>query len=281
MRCDSHVHIVGPADNYPQVPERKYLAGVAELETLRRIGAPHGITRFVIVQPSFYGIDNSATLAALDALDGNGRGVAVIDPARTPDAVLADHARRGVRGLRINLYSPLDRPGSGSLDAEYSATARVAASLGWHVQVIAPLNMLLQGADLLARSTAPVVIDHYGLHGDARPDSGTGRRFIELVNLPHVWVKLSAPYRVSDNPHETLPNQEWLSAIIATAPGRCVWGSDWPFTPPHDQQQGATVEAPYRNISYQSLLDDFLAAISSQDVADRILRDNPARLYGF
>ena len=80
MRCDSHVHIVGPPDRYPQVPERTYLAGVAPLDELKRRGAPHGITRFVIVQPSFYGFDNSATLDALDALDGNGRGVAVIDP---------------------------------------------------------------------------------------------------------------------------------------------------------------------------------------------------------
>ena len=35
------------------------------------------------------------------------RSVAVIDPGNTPDAALADMHRRGVRGLRINLYSPL------------------------------------------------------------------------------------------------------------------------------------------------------------------------------
>ena len=39
MRCDSHVHIVGPAQKYPQVPERTYLAGVARVETLKRLGA--------------------------------------------------------------------------------------------------------------------------------------------------------------------------------------------------------------------------------------------------
>ena len=84
MRCDSHVHIVGPVGRYPQVPERTYLAGPAPLDELKRRGAPHGITRFVIVQPSFYGFDNSATLDALDELGGNGRGVAVIDPGNTP-----------------------------------------------------------------------------------------------------------------------------------------------------------------------------------------------------
>ena len=71
MRCDCHVHIVGSADKYPQVPERAYLAGVASVETLQRLGAARGISRFVVVQPSFYGADNSATLDALDALKRN------------------------------------------------------------------------------------------------------------------------------------------------------------------------------------------------------------------
>ena len=30
MRCDCHVHIVGPVQKYPQVPDRTYLAGVAK-----------------------------------------------------------------------------------------------------------------------------------------------------------------------------------------------------------------------------------------------------------
>ena len=49
MRCDCHVHIVGPVGRYPQVPERTYLAGPAPVETLKRLAATRGITRFVIV----------------------------------------------------------------------------------------------------------------------------------------------------------------------------------------------------------------------------------------
>src|SRR3954449_4026819 len=103
MRCDSHVHIVGPIGKYPQVPDRTYLAGEASVETLQRLGAARGITRFVIVQPSFYGADNAATLDALDQLGGQGRGVAVVDPAAASPDSLAMFQRRGVRGLRINL----------------------------------------------------------------------------------------------------------------------------------------------------------------------------------
>src|SRR6476660_4544406 len=123
MRCDCHVHIVGPAGRYLQVPERTYLAGEAPVETLKRLGATRGISRFVIVQPSFYGADNSATLDALDALGSQGRGVAVIDPKTTLPETLAEFHRRGVRGLRINLYSPIKAPGGDTLEAAFAATA--------------------------------------------------------------------------------------------------------------------------------------------------------------
>jgi predicted TIM-barrel fold metal-dependent hydrolase len=98
MRCDSHVHVVGPIGKYPQLPSRTYLADVATLEALRRLGAPRDVTRFVIVQPSFYGSDNTVLLESLDTLGGDGRGVAVVD-ASAPQATLDDFARRGVRGV--------------------------------------------------------------------------------------------------------------------------------------------------------------------------------------
>src|SRR5688572_21363201 len=175
MRCDSHVHIVGPHAKYPQVPERTYLAGLASVAALKTLGAARGIARFVVVQPSFYAADNTATLDALDQLSGNGRGVAVIDPETISPDTLAMFRRRGVRGLRINLYSPVKAPGGDTLEASFAATAAAARMHGWHVQVIAPLPGLLPNADVLAKSPVPVVVDHYGLYGDARPESAEGR----------------------------------------------------------------------------------------------------------
>ena len=151
------------------------------VETLKRLGATRGISRFVIVQPSFYGADNSATLDALDALGGQGRGVAVIDPKTTsPDTLDAFH-RRGVRGLRINLYSPIKAPGGDTLEVAFAATVAAARMMGWHVQVIAPLPVLLANLNVLAQAPVPVVIDHYGLYDNTRPDSVNGRRLLDLV----------------------------------------------------------------------------------------------------
>src|SRR5215470_7670644 len=107
MRCDSHVHIVGVPDHYPQVAERTYLADVATLKQLERVAATRAIRRFLIVQPSFYGTDNTLLLESLDALAGRGRGVAVINPETTSAGTLSGMAGQGVCGLRLNLYSPL------------------------------------------------------------------------------------------------------------------------------------------------------------------------------
>ena len=282
MLCDCHVHIVGPISDCPQVANRTYIADLAPVETLARLGMERGFTRFVIVQPSFYGTDNTVTLKALDDLKGNGRGVAVLDPQNVTPEQLEDFSRRGVRGLRMNLYSPMKAAGSKSLGDSFSAMAHLARDMKWHVQVIAPLGILLESEDLLAQSPVPVVIDHYGVYGQSRPDSGEGRRLLGLMRRPHIWMKLSAPYRQGDDdPLRTEPDREWLSAQIAAAPDRCVWGSDWPFAPPHGWHKGGDKVTPYRELSYAELVDNFVAALPTDKYAMPILRDNPARLYGF
>ena len=280
MRCDCHVHVVGPIDRYPQAASRTYLADVATLDTLRRLGATRGITRFVIVQPSFYGRDNTVLLEALDALGGDGRGVAVVDPS-APQATLDEFARRGVRGVRLNVYSAAGRADAKPITESFAELAAIAQRMHWHVEIIAALDSLARHANLLAHSPAPVVIDHFGVYSDATPDSADARRLLDLLRLPHVWMKLSAPYRVSANPLETRPDRRWLDAILACAEARCVWGSDWPHTPPHEQQTGPHIVGTYRKLSYERLVDDFVAALGSDTHPDRILRDNAARLYGF
>ncbi|MPZ41076.1 MAG: amidohydrolase family protein [Rhizobiales bacterium] len=280
MRCDCHMHIVGPADTYPQLPSRTYLADVATLETVRRLGAPRGVTRFVVVQASFYGSDNTLLLESLDTLRGDGRGVVVID-ASMSQATFDDFARRGVRGVRLNLYSTAGRADAKPLDKTFAELAAVAQRMRWHVEVIASLDVLARHHDLLARSPAPVVVDHYGVYGNATPEDANARRLLDLLRQPHVWMKLSAPYRVSSDPLATRPDKRWLDAILACAEDRCVWGSDWRHTPPHDLHKGPDVVGPYRTLSYERLLDDFVAALGSDARADRILRDNAARLYEF
>ncbi|MFZ0400136.1 MAG: amidohydrolase family protein [Pseudolabrys sp.] len=279
MRCDSHVHIVGPHDRYPQLAERTYLADIATLKQLENVSASRAIRRFVIVQPSFYGADNSLLLEGLDALAGRGRAVAVVNPETTSARTLSAMAGQGVCGLRLNLYSPLRD--MAPLAVRFEAVARLAHELSWHIEVVAALKVLNENVALLASSRVPVVIDHYGLYTGFRPEQSEGSAILKLLAMPHVWIKLSAPYRVSANPLATKPDPAWLAAMIAAAPERCVWGSDWPHTPPHEEQMGSAVLGAYRSLRYEKLVDDFMTAVGSAELAERILSDNPARLYGF
>jgi len=279
MRCDSHVHIVGPHDHYPQLAERTYLADVATLKQLERVSATRAIRNFVVVQPSFYGTDNRLLLDGLDGLAGRGRGVAVVNPEMTSARALSSMAGQGVRGLRLNLYSPLrDKL---PLAVRFEAVAKVAHELNWHIEIVAALKMLAENADLLAISRVPLVIDHYGLYAGFLPEQPESSALLRLLAMPFVWIKLSAPYRVSKNALATKPDPAWLAAIVAAAQDRCVWGSDWPHTPPHEKQMGSAVLGAYRSLRYETLVDDFIAAIGSTELAERILSDNPARLYGF
>ncbi len=279
--CDCHVHIVGAPSRYPQVADRSYTADVAAIETLQAHGRTMGVSRYVLVQPSFYGTDNSCVLDTLEALRGNGRGVIVVNPASVAPGELEEYARRGVCGVRVNFYSKVNPLASAGVSEVLRQFAAILPRAGWHIEVIANLATVVDAQDAIRRSTLPIILDHYGVPGDATPQSQQGKALLDLLRLPHVWMKLSAPYRVVSDPLATVPPAEWLSALLETAPDRMVWGSDWPHPPSRSDQRDKNAVLPYRNISYSRLLHDFVDALPDSALAERILVSNPSRLYGF
>ena len=279
--CDCHVHVVGPQPQFSQVAARSYTAGPATLESLRAVAQPLGVSRYVLVQPSFYGMDNTCLLETLDTLKENGRGVVVLDPAAVSTRQLKELAARGVCGVRVNLYSKVSPLAQAGLENVLQRFMALLPRDGWHIEVIATLPAIVAAASAIRRSTLPIVIDHYGVPEDSLPESEMGRGLLDVLCLPHVWIKLSAPYRVVRHSAATIPPVAWLAAFLGAAPDRCVWGSDWPHTPPRKEQRDADITIPYRNIDYRRLLTDFLAALPPGSLAERILISNPARLYGF
>ncbi len=281
MLCDSHVHVVGPAALFSLAANRAYLPDPAPLAGLRAHAAKRGVERFVIVQPSFYGVDNAMLAHALSELGGAGRGVAMIDPDACDFEALTELDRAGVRGLRINLYT---RPHGGALPPlgdVFSGNVNAAAAMGWHVEVIAPMAIIAEHGEMLAQSPVPIVLDHYALHSGHAPKHGAGKQVVGLVRQAHVWVKLSAPYRCRDDELATKPDRAWLEAFLEAAPDRCVWGSDWPFTPDESRHRGPELGAPYRALRYEEVVDGFVSSIADAKLARRLMEDNPARLYEF
>ena len=93
-----------------------------------------------------------------------------------------------MRGLRLNLYSPLRE--KAPLATRFEAVEGYARDLNWHIEVIAPIKLLSENAPLLRNSRVPVVIDHYGLYAGTNPDQPDGISLLELLARPHVWIKV-------------------------------------------------------------------------------------------
>src|SRR5215472_2164503 len=224
--CDCHVHVVAPLEEFPQSATRSYTASPAPLDCLQAIAAPEGVSRFVLVQPSFYGTDNSCLLRVLEKLGEDGRGVAAVDSNQVSSSILERLDALGVRGLRVNLYSKSLQFAPERIRDHIEATIEKLPSQNWHVELIAPLSLLLKAEEVIAHSPVRVVLDHYALPDKASFTNDDGRRLLALASLPNVWLKLTAPYRVVWNPLTTAPPANWLAAFLAVASDRCVWGSD-------------------------------------------------------
>ncbi|MGI4797977.1 MAG: amidohydrolase family protein [Janthinobacterium lividum] len=276
--CDCHVHIIGPPDQYPMVPGRAYTppqSTVAQLLALRR---ELGLSRTVLIQPSFYGTDNRALLEGLKQLNGTARGIAVLDPS-VPDTELAALDMAGIRGVRLNIESSGGRDPR-EVTGALGRFAKRLAPLGWHIQIYATLAVIARIAPDLADLPVPVVFDHFGM-----PDAALGPQqpgfpvLLELVRAGRTFVKLSAPYRISKAPGfaDVAPIAR---ALIAAGPERMVWASDWPHT---DRAPGAspTEISPFRAVDDPAVLG--LLAEWCPDPAGRraILATTPHTLYRF
>lgn len=265
LAVDCHFHIFGPFDKFPLDPGRAYEPPVALVEDYLAIAESVGLERMVVVQPSPYGTDNRVTLDAV-ARFGRDRAVAiaVIDDGFDAGA-LTKLSDAGVRGVRFNLVS-----GNGTPVEQIEALARRIAPLGWHLQVYANGESLLELAPMLARLPVAVVIDHIG---GVKAALGTGhaqfQALLRLLDSGNAWVK-TCSYRASSAGRPWADVAANVRALVAAAPERCVWGTDWP----HTHMQGPTPQAG-------ALLDQFFDFVPDSGSRQRILVDNPATLYGF
>src|SRR5919197_4948852 len=96
--CDCHTHIHGDPEKFPFFAGRIYTPETALPEEMAALHRALNIKRVVIVTPSVYGTDNSATLYGMKARGDDARGVAVIDD-KTPDSDLDAMAKAGIRGI--------------------------------------------------------------------------------------------------------------------------------------------------------------------------------------
>lgn len=266
--CDSHMHIFDP--RFAASPHWKRQPPRAEVAAYRLLQQRLGTSRTVVVNPSTYGTDNACTLDALAQLGERARGIAVVGQDVADDELDRLAAHR-VCGLRVNFVTP--QSWGVTTPQMLTTLARKVARLGWHIQVFLQPEQLVELEPILVALPVPLVIDHMARIDPA--DGVDGAAFAvarRLFDGGNTWMKLSGVYMRSRDGAPAYQDAFVLGrALVKAAPERLVWGSDWPHT---TQTPGTVNDAD---------LADVLSAWcdGATAVRDRILVDNPARLYGF
>lgn len=279
--CDCHTHIHADPDKIPFFAGRVYTPEPASPQEMSELHKALGIERVVIVTPSVYGTDNSATLFGMRARGPTARGVAVIDD-KTPESDLDAMQKDGFRGIRLNLATGGINDPNVAKQRFQAAVDRMKAR-GWHVQLYTTLPLIVAIKEMVLASPVPAVFDHFGGADAAQGVEQPGfSDLVELVKSGKAYVKISGAYRASKLAPDYPDVVPLAKMLIAANPDRIVWGTDWPHpnsvTPPG---QKITDVTPLFQIDDGRVMNQL--AVWAPDAATRkkILVDNPARLYGF
>jgi 2-pyrone-4,6-dicarboxylate lactonase len=263
--ADCHCHVFGPRDKYPWAANRIYTPPAVTLDDYLAMLRVTGFTRGVMVQTGLYGTDNSFIVDAIKAHPDRLRAIALIGED-IADRALRDLAEAGVRGFRVNRTA---RTGL-SFEVARRLAERVR-DFGWHVQFLLDIEDHPDLNNFLGNFPTEVVIDHMGRPDPRRGVNAPGfQALVRLLQSGRGWAKLSAPYRTSGEPppyHDMTP---FAHALVAAAPDRLVWGSDWPHV---------LLETAMPNDG--DLVDQIAVWVPDETARKRILVDNPERLYGF
>ena len=265
--CDCHIHVYDGCT--PAASGVSLHPPEASIADYRRVQKRMRMHRAVVVTPSTYGADNSPMLAALAQLGNAGRGVAVITGDEDMDDLRRLH-EQGVRGVRINLsMGVLHRI------SDIEKVARRIAPLGWHLQLLMPLDQLVNLAGMLRSIPVELVFDHFGsVTPDLCGQHPAHALLLDLMLEKRAWVKLSGGYLVSPLGRSDDPQLLPLArSFIDAAADRVIWGSDWPH---------ATASAGRQHMPDDAAQVDALAHWAGDAERLReILVTNPEKLYGF
>lgn len=271
--CDTHTHVFGPFDAFPIAPGGSYLPPNAPPLTHQAMLDAVGLDRSILIQPAPYGTDNSALVSALAMRPHTTRGVAVLN-ASEPTSTYASLAAAGVRGLRFNEMR--DPKGGGryrgsiGLD-DYRQMAPVMREHGLVPHIWAKCTDL--AADLpkaMEEGGQAFVIDHLaGIDVEAGTAAPAFQTLLALLREGRIWVKhtlcRNAPFGSSFD-----AQRPFHEALLQANDRQVLWGSDWPFVRMYEHSPDVA-----------ELIDIFVEWIPDAAVRQRVLVDNPARLYGF
>jgi 2-pyrone-4,6-dicarboxylate lactonase len=269
LSCDSHFHAFGPAERYPYGTDLRYKPPYAPFAEYREFSRRLGFERWVLVQPSAYGRDNTCMLDAMREEPGC-RGIVDVHED-IPDAELERLNAAGVCGVRINV-KPIKPPDPGFSATMLPRIERLdarCAELGWSLDFLTPGWLTEELMGVFGRLKSNFMLAHMGMF---LAKDGVGQRgFQQLLDLlrhgeGRCWVKLTGLYRMSTAPGFADAGP-LMQALVEAAPDRMIWGSDHPHLSFADKV--GTVE----------LFNLFGRWVPDEQTRRKILVDNPERLF--
>ncbi|MGA3188364.1 MAG: amidohydrolase family protein [Bryobacteraceae bacterium] len=277
--CDCHTHIIGDAHKFPFFPGRTYTPEMALPQEMAALHRALHIKRVVIVTPSVYGTDNSATLYGIKARGANARGIAVIDE-KTPEKDLDAMAEAGIRGIRLNLTTGVQTDAAAARQRFTAAMERIKGR-DWHLQIYINVAVITGIKDLVFAAPEPVVFDHFGgIEAGRGPEQPGFADLVDLVRAGKAYVKLSGAYRASKQAPDYADVAPFAKGLIVANPDRVIWGTDWPH-PNTAASAHPTDVTPRLVIDDGRLFNQLQVWAPDPQIRQKILVDNPARLFGF
>jgi predicted TIM-barrel fold metal-dependent hydrolase len=225
------------------------------------------LERAVIVHASCHGSDMRVTLDAIARSKGAYRGTAIIDETYKDSDFQRMHDG-GIRAVRFNFVKHL----GGRPDMKFfQKTIQRIREMAWHLILHLDATDLVEFQDLFRRVPVPMVIDHMGrVKAAGGLQQEPFRILLSSLNHENMWVKVCGAERVSSMGPPFTDAVPFAQALIAAAPERILWGTDWPHP---------NVGAHMPNDG--DLVDLFPLMAPDPVVQRKILVENPARLYGF
>ncbi len=230
LACDSHFHVFGLPNRYPYVQELRYVPPFAPLEEYLELSRQLGLERMVFVQPSAYGRDNSCMFEAMAVMGEKCRGVVDVDED-IADKELEKLHQLGVRGLRVNVapYKTYESGFADILGGRIKRLGQRAKGSGFHLQFLSPGWLVQELMPILRELPVPFVIDHMGVFPPKEGIENPGfQELLSILGDGQCWVKLTGVYRVSTDLPDFKDMIPFAQALIAKAPDRILWGSDFP-----------------------------------------------------
>ncbi|KAL4916134.1 hypothetical protein BDW62DRAFT_218877 [Aspergillus aurantiobrunneus] len=254
-----------------------------------------GITKSVLTHGLSYGSDCSSLQGFVTELGASDtKGIGVIDPQTVTAGELRDMQRAGICGIRVNLYQ---YKAMHDVELQKAALRAHASAIkdecpGWsmafthtHPEFWEELKPFLESE--IVPSGIRVVTDHFALLKGASMLPGNDiaqqpgfREITELMRSGSLYVKISAPYRVSTQAPGYDDLKPLVRALFDANPRQVVWGSDWPHTPHMKVRtpEEALKETPYLNVDDLAWLRSLRSWLSDEEW-NALMIVNPTALY--